>query len=448
MVEAASVTSLEIPGYRVLRELGEGGMARVFVAVQESLEREVAIKVLSTELVSDPEFCQRFLKEGRTLAQITHPHVVTIFDSGEHQGVYYMCMELIRGGTLEERIAKGELSMTQSIGILKQVAGALEWSHGKGLVHRDVKPANVLFRDERTAVLSDFGIAKSVSKNTTRMTAAGLAIGTPAYMSPEQAAARELTARSDQYSLGVMFYEMLTGKVPYDADTGLAIAVQHLQAPVPKLPEEHAQLQPVIDQMMAKDPEDRFTTLEELIVTLERAGAGTGKRGGGRTEILDRVSLSLPKPRPVLLAGIGAFFVLLAAGIYLATQQGLFRPGGMVTSGMDAMAPPPASMLDPATQQEVEKWLGIAQMHYDIGRLIEPPGTNALEAYQRVLELDANNAEARQGLTDIAGTYEELARESLVKGDSEETKTLVTEGLRADPEHPGLAQLRDQIDGG
>jgi hypothetical protein len=150
----------------------------------------------------------------------------------------------------------------------------------------------------------------------------------------------------------------------------------------------------------------------------------------------------------VLLAGIGAFFVLLAAGIYLATQQGLFRPGGMVTSGMDAMAPPPASMLDPATQQEVEKWLGIAQMHYDIGRLIEPPGTNALEAYQRVLELDANNAEARQGLTDIAGTYEELARESLVKGDSEETKTLVTEGLRADPEHPGLAQLRDQIDGG
>lgn len=448
MGETASVTTLEIPGYRVQRELGEGGMARVFVAVQQSLEREVAIKVLSTELVSDPEFCQRFLKEGRTLAQITHPHVVTIFDSGEHQGVYYMCMELIRGGTLEERIAKGELPVAQSIDVLRQVASALEWSHGKGLVHRDVKPANVLFRDERTAVLSDFGIAKSVSKNTTRMTAAGLAIGTPAYMSPEQAAARELTARSDQYSLGVMFYEMLTGNVPYDADTGLAIAVQHLQAPVPKLPEEHAHLQPVIDQMMAKDPEERFTTLEEMIVTLERTGAGTGKSGGGRTELLDRVSLSLPRPRPVQLAGLGAFFVLLAAGVYLVTQQGLFRPGGMVTSGMDAMAPPPASMLDPATQQEVDKWLGIAQMHYDIGRLIEPPGTNAMEAYQRVLELDANNAEARQGLTDIADTYEKLARESLVNGNSEESKTLVTEGLKADPEHPGLAQLRDQIDGG
>lgn len=448
MADIRSVTtSLEIPGYRLERVLGQGGMARVYLAVQESLEREVAVKVLSTELVSDPEFCRRFLKEGKVLAQITHPHVVTIFDSGEHQGLFYMCMELIRGGTLEDRIASGELSLSHSVEIIKQVASALEWSHGKGLVHRDIKPANVLFRDVHTAVLSDFGIAKSMSKNTTRMTGVGLAIGTPTYMSPEQASARELTASSDQYSLGVMFYEMLTGRVPYEGDTAVAIAMQHLQTPVPPLPEEHAPLQPIIEKMMAKDPNDRFTTLQEMIVALEQSCSGSGAIQ--RTEILEQAKDGLLRRRPAVLAAGGALAVLLAVAAYLAVQQGLFpaRPTGGATSAVEATAP--SRELDPATQEEVDKWIDIADTHYSIGRLTDPPGNNALEAYWRVLEFDATNARAQQGLRNIADTYEQLARDSLSNdSESEEVRALINQGLIAFPEHKGLAELQEQLSGG
>lgn len=421
-------------------------MARVFLAVQESLDREVAVKVLSSELVSDPEFCQRFLREGKTLAKITHPHVVTIYDSGEHKGTFYMCMELIRGGTLEDFIQRGELSLPRSLDILRQVASALELSHSKGLVHRDIKPANVLFRDERTAVLSDFGIAKSISKDATRMTAAGLAIGTPAYMSPEQASARQLTPSSDQYSLGVMFYEMLTGKVPYEGDTGLAVAVQHLQAPVPNLPEEHAFLQPFINRMMAKDPEERFTTLEEMLATLERAQPDAGTVP--RTEILEPPRQKSPHRRPLFLAAFGGFAVLLAGAAYFAVQQGSSpeQATGVATSAVDSTVS--SDSLDPATRQEVDKWLDIAETHYSIGRLTDPPGNNARDAYWQVLELDANNAEAQQGLRDIANAFEELARESLQNGKAEEVRALVNEGLRTFPEHQGLVELREQLPGG
>ncbi|MGA8262650.1 MAG: protein kinase [Arenicellales bacterium] len=434
MADPTTGHTLEIPGYLVQHELGQGGMARVFLAVQKSLEREVALKVLSTELVSDPEFCQRFLKEGKTLARLSHPHVVTIFDSGEHEGIYYMCMELVRGGTLEDRIAKGELSLAQSIEVLKQVAGALEWSHGKGLVHRDIKPGNVLFRDERTAVLSDFGIAKSISKNATRMTAAGLAIGTPAYMSPEQASGRELTARSDQYSLGVMLYEMLTGKVPYVGETSLSVVVQHLQAPVPALPDEHEVLQPIVEKMMAKDPNDRFTTLEEMTVALERACGGTGT--ASRTEILQPTIERQPRTKRMVLAASGLAAVLLAGGagayFYLA-PQGIFSK------------PPPVHKLDPATQAKVKKWLDIAETHFEIGRLMDPPENNAFYAYQKVLSLDPDNAAAQEGLRKIASTYVQVAKDTLKKGNKSDAEALVKEGLKAFPENDDLARLQKQL---
>lgn len=442
--------NLEIPGYRVQRELGLGGMARVYLAIQESLDREVAIKVLSTELVSDPDFCQRFLKEGRTLAKLTHPHVLTIYDSGEHEGVYYMCMELIRGGTLEDRIADDKLHLSHSVDVLKQVASALEWSHGKGLVHRDIKPANVLFRDDRTAVLSDFGIAKTLSKDATRMTAAGIAIGTPTYMSPEQASAQELTASSDQYSLGVMFYEMLTGKVPFDGETSISVALQHLQAPVPQLPEKYANLQPIIDKMMAKDPADRFATLEEMLVAAGRAVEDGAKPAG--TEVIDTPtqgtrSDALPRrTRPMILAAIGGLAALALVGgvYYMVVEQ-----GASPTEQTEATEPPtPDRVLDPATRQEVDKWLEIAKTHYDIGRLTDPPGNNALDAYRKVLELDPGNPRAREGLNNIAATYEQVARESLEQDRVGDAREVVEEGLRLFPDNKGLAALQDSLPGG
>lgn len=407
-------------------------MARVFLAIQQSLDREVALKVLSTELVSDSEFCQRFLKEGKTLARVTHPHVVTIFDSGEHQGIYYMCMELIPGGTLEDRIEKRELTQTRSIEILKQVASALEWCHGKDLVHRDIKPGNVLFREEQTAVLSDFGIAKSISKNTTRMTAAGLTLGTVAYMSPEQASGSQLTPRSDQYSLGAMLYEMLTGSVPFQG-TVPEVLVQHLQAPVPDLPAEHQALQPIIERMMAKDPNARFMTLEEMVVALERACPPTGP--AARTEILER-SPERPPRRKWLGAAAGTAVALLAGGVgaYLYIREpGTFagRSGG--------------EKLDPATQAKVDKWLDIARTHFEIGRLMDPPENNAFYAYQKVLELDPTNAAAQEGLRKIASTYVQVAKDTLGKGNKKDAEALVKEGLKAFPENEDLANLQKEL---
>ena len=213
-------------------------MATVYLAIQESLDRPVAMKVLSAELVSDEEFCKRFLREGKTLASLSHPHVVKIFDSGEHDGIFYMIMELMSGGTLTDRLDSGNLPPAESVEIVKKVASALAFSHGKGLIHRDVKPANVLFSEEGTPVLSDFGIVKATKKETTQMTAVGMAIGTPSYMSPEQASARELTPRTDQYSLGVMLFEMLAGRVPFEADTAAVVVGMHIHADIPELPAE------------------------------------------------------------------------------------------------------------------------------------------------------------------------------------------------------------------
>jgi len=414
-------------------------MARVFLAIQESLDREVALKVLSTELVSDSEFCQRFLKEGKTLARVTHPHVVTIFDSGEHQGIYYMCMELIPGGTLEDRIEKRELTQARSIEILKQVASALEWCHGKNLVHRDIKPGNVLFREEQTAVLSDFGIAKSISKNTTRMTAAGLTLGTVAYMSPEQASGRQLTPRSDQYSLGAMLYEMLTGGVPFQG-TAPEVLVQHLQAPLPDLPAEHRTLQPIIERMMAKDPNERFTTLEEMVVALERACPPTGS--AARTEILER-SPERPPRRKWLRAAAGTGVALLAGGVgaYLYIW-GEPKPGPKPGPG-----PAPEPEPDRRTQAEVKKWLDIAQAHFEIGRLMDPPENNAFYAYQKVLELDPTNAAAQEGMRKIASTYVQVAKDTLSKGNRKDAEALVKEGLKAFPENEDLANLQKELSG-
>lgn len=427
MANSPSPSTLEIPGYRVQHELGQGGMARVFLAIQESLAREVALKVLSTELVSDPEFCERFLREGRTLAQVSHSHVVTIYDSGEHEGAYYMSMELIRGGTLEDRIARGQLTLTWSIEILKQVADALQWSHGKGLVHRDIKPGNVLFRDDSTAILSDFGIAKSIVKDAPKVTAAGIAIGTPAYMSPEQASGQPVTSRSDQYSLGVMLYEMLTGDVPFKGDSSVSVVLQHLQSPVPALPEEHRALQPFVETMMAKDPNDRFTTLSEMVAALERVCSDIGV--SSRTEILGSppVPASSGRRRMMLAGAVGAVLLGGGAGSYFYFQRAHHKK------------------LDPDTMAKVKKWLDIAQTHFSIGRLMDPPEANAFYAYNKVLELDPTNEAAREGLSKIADTYVQMARKTLKQGDRSDAEDLVKEGLKAFPDNEQLARIRDEL---
>ena len=258
-----------IPGYRIERIIGSGAMSTVYLAVQESLDRRVALKVLAPTMAADPTFSKRFVKEGKIIAKLAHPHIVTIYDTGAYQDQSYIAMEYLEAGTLKERIKAG-LNPGQAVKVLVQIALALGYAHRQNCIHRDIKPANILFRDQETAVLSDFGIAKNL-EDKTQLTAVGWRIGTPNYMSPEQALGKPLDARCDLYSLGVVFYEALTGTRPYKGADAFETAILHVKGPIPILPEPLRRFQPVIDRVLAKTPEKRFANAEELAQAVRQA---------------------------------------------------------------------------------------------------------------------------------------------------------------------------------
>lgn len=262
---------MQIPGFDIDREIGQGAMASVYLATQRSLERKVALKIMAASLAADPTFCERFLREGRTLARLAHPNIATIHDIGNVGELYYMAMEYLPNGTLKERIAHG-LTPEQGLAYVRQIAQALGYAHAQGLVHRDVKPANILFRADGAAVLSDFGIAKSLDDRT-QFTQAGFAVGTPSYMSPEQARGLEIDGRADLYALGVVLYEILVGKLPYNGNDALSTALAHLTEPLPALPVEHGRYQDILRGLLAKEPDERFADAAALLAALDRLGA-------------------------------------------------------------------------------------------------------------------------------------------------------------------------------
>ncbi|MBK8069221.1 MAG: serine/threonine protein kinase [Rhodanobacteraceae bacterium] len=280
----------EIPGYRVLRQLGRGGMASVYLAMQESVEREVALKIMAPQLSADPTFGERFLREARIAAKLHHRHVVSIYDVGVHNGFHYCTMEYLPGGTVMRK-GSPPLALKPALRCIREIAQALNYAHSKGFVHRDVKPDNILLREDGSCVLGDFGIARAAESGT-MMTKTGSVVGTPHYMSPEQLRGRAIDGRADLYSLGVVFFQLVTGKVPYEASDSLAVGIMHMTAPLPQLPRDYRLLQPILDKMLAKEPADRYQTgaeIEAAIAEAEKAIAS------GRTE-----PLTQPLPaRPV-----------------------------------------------------------------------------------------------------------------------------------------------------
>ncbi|MDQ0707106.1 serine/threonine-protein kinase PpkA [Pseudomonas sp. W3I7] len=302
--------NIVIPGYDIEGEIGEGAMASVYLATQRSLERKVALKVMAAALAADPSFCERFLREGKTLARLSHPHTVTIHDIGNVGELYYMAMEYLPNGTLKERIAAG-LTPEQGVTLIRQIASALGYAHAQGLVHRDVKPANILFRADGTAVLSDFGIAKSLDDRT-QFTQAGFAVGTPSYMSPEQARGQEIDGRADLYALGVVLYEILVGKLPYNGTDALSTALAHLTEPLPELPVHHGRYQDVLRKLLAKDPAERFPDAAALLRALDQLPADSPEATlvrplpiplsvdlAGMTPVSIEIPTEKPQPQPV-----------------------------------------------------------------------------------------------------------------------------------------------------
>ncbi len=276
---------IEIPGYRILRQLGRGGMATVYLAVQESVDREVALKVMSPALLVDPNFGERFLREAKIAARLHHRNVVGIHDVGRAGDYHYIAMEYLGGGAVLVKDGSTREPM-YALRVIREIAGALNYAQEKGFVHRDVKPDNILLRDDGSAALTDFGIARALDA-APRMTKTGAVVGTPHYMSPEQARGKQIDGRADLYSLGIVLYELLVGRVPYNADDSLAIGIMHITEPVPALPDSLSVLQPLLDRLLAKQPEDRFQTGNEVAEAIAEIEGRV--RLGAVPELADRV---------------------------------------------------------------------------------------------------------------------------------------------------------------
>jgi serine/threonine-protein kinase PpkA len=255
-----------IPGYRSLRKIGEGGMSQVFLAEREQDGLQLVLKVLESKLRSDETFFRRFVQEYKLIAGLQNEYVAHIYDQGIAGQHPYIAMEYLPGGTLATSIHECMTSIT-ALRVVSQIARALDAIHERGVIHRDLKPPNILFRANGRPVLVDFGLAKDLAANLT-LTRHGEVIATPRYMSPEQCLGKPADRRSDLYSLGVIFYEMLTGRRLYEAEGPAGLVYQHVHGPVPRLPTRLAGYQSILNRMLAKAPEERFQSARELFAMI------------------------------------------------------------------------------------------------------------------------------------------------------------------------------------
>jgi serine/threonine protein kinase/photosystem II stability/assembly factor-like uncharacterized protein len=270
----SELIGMELGPYRILEQVGVGGMAGVFKAYHAAMDRYVAVKVLAEHMGWEAELRTRFQQEAKVIARLEHAHILPVYDYGQVGNRLYLVMRYIDAGTLKERMTAGPMEPDEVNRIFHQVGGALAYAHRLGVVHRDIKPSNVLLDAEGDCYLTDFGLAK-VMEASVRLTVSGVGMGTPAYMSPEQGQGDPVDARSDIYSLGVVLYEMLTGQVPYQAETPLAVVLKHISAPLPLPSSVRAGLPEAVERVilkaMAKDPDDRFQTVGEMVDALDAA---------------------------------------------------------------------------------------------------------------------------------------------------------------------------------
>ncbi|MBK7317916.1 bifunctional serine/threonine-protein kinase/formylglycine-generating enzyme family protein [Candidatus Villigracilis affinis] len=265
--------------YQILEQLGEGGMATVYKAYDTRLDRYVAIKVIRNDLFG-PTLLERMLKrferEAKALAKLSHPNIVKVLDYGEHNGAPYLVLEYLPGGTLKGQVMGKPIPWQEAVRLLLPIAGALDYAHEQKIIHRDVKPANILLTEKGQPMLSDFGIAKILEmKEEFTLTGSGTGIGTPEYMAPEQGMGREVDARTDIYSLGIVLYELVTGRKPYTADTPMAVVLKHMTDPLPRPRQYIADLPDIVERVLlkalAKDPQDRYSKISEFADALENA---------------------------------------------------------------------------------------------------------------------------------------------------------------------------------
>jgi len=325
--------------YLIQEEIGRGGMARVFRALDTMLKRTVALKVLAAQLAIDPEFAQRFEREAVTAANLRHPNIVTIYDVGEHNGFRYIAMEYVRGRTLHAIVEeRGALGLGYAIGIIGPVAAALDYAHSQGAVHRDIKPQNIMIDVEGRVLLADFGIAQAPEGSGERLTRTGIFMGTPEYISPEQASAQRVDGRSDLYSLGIATYEVITGEVPFSGATPQLIVAHAQKTPPPPSsidPSQPPELDLVLARILAKRPESRFASGMAFVEGLRVVARKHGIAVATTPQIAD---LALPRN-----SSAGESTISLGRG-----QTPFAAPAPILPP--PAPRPPPAGGSDPSVE--------------------------------------------------------------------------------------------------
>jgi len=297
------LTGKQLGPYQITAPLGEGGMAAVYKAYQPSMDRYVALKILPRHFAADPNFTARFEQEAKVLAKLQHPHILPVFDYGQADGYTYIVMPFIESGTLAARLGNGPLPPAQIAGLVSQIGDALDYAHSRGLIHRDVKPSNVLLDERGNCLLTDFGLAKII-EGSSKLTTTGGIMGTPTYMSPEQGLGQKLDRHTDIYSLGVILYELATGRAPYNAETPMAVVVKHINDPLPPphalnpgLPES---MERVILKSMAKNPADRFDTAGPAESLCGRDERGERRRAEDGRRLCRPVQRRLGAREPIL----------------------------------------------------------------------------------------------------------------------------------------------------
>ena len=498
---------IQIPGYTIHTIIGHGGMASVYLATQDSLNRKVAIKVLHNR--NEAGVGERFINEARYIASLNSPHIITIYDiSSLENGDCYIAMEFISGGDLAERAAR-MTSLHSMLHVIRQVAHALEVVHENGIIHRDVKPTNILFRKDGTAVLTDFGIAKKDVDDASDLTQAGFSLGSPSYSSPEQAQCLPIDLTTDIYSLGVVLVELLLGYNPFRGDSHTSTALNHIQLPVPELPAEFNTLLPLVEKMLAKAPAERYQSTRALIVDIDRAlELADGTRRNLRplqmpSSLLRRLRLpriprlSFIPLRPALWrfqAWLRAYLpelphrsvrslkygtaavtcgVLIAvfyfgafhqdetereidrllreaeqsmqAGHYMAPENGNARDLYRRVLQLDNTNLKAIWGLKTAEQKQVEAYLAQAASALEQRRLQRPEGDNALHYFHQVLAIDAENPRARSGIMEVIQEYIRLARAEMSESDYSDANYYVDSGLNIAPNNAVLLSLGDEV---
>ena len=453
---------MQIPGYQIVRLIAEGGMASVYLAVQESLGRRVALKLLKK--FDDVYQSARFHNEGRIIASLNHRNIITIYDIGVIGERHYISMEFLEDGDLEERINSG-MSTDAALDLVEVIGSCLDFLHRKDIIHRDIKPANILFHKDGTPILTDFGVAKQQEVDI-KLTRDGTALGSPYYISPEQAECKSLDGRADIYGLGIILYEMLTGVKPYGGDSYIETMIAHLTSPIPSLPPEHASYQPLLDRMIAKDRNDRFATAEEMIEYLQDIRNGrphavtvnkvtdvtqdhqnpetTNSHSAinGALPALRKVNGHLLDNSRILMAGTLTILFVISL-VFINNNPSMLAEAVQTITGIGAEKTVQTAALHVKDDSEpkYEQYLLQAKLARRKLRFATPEKDNAYYYYQLILKQDPNHEAALKGVDEIAEIYADLVEWALGMHKYRKAKEYLQTGLEVDSGNKRLLEL-------